>query len=523
MTGTSDPQSQLKAINELTDATEKEFMEKLKHEAPNDLTAFAEYINPLEPPAPHHIFICDHLMAAERGDLMRCAISLPPGSAKSSYGSRMFPAWYLGKNSRNKVIQAGHTQTFVESEFGKKTRDIIETPEFRDVFPDVSIAHDSRSAGRWNLNNPRGGYIAKGAGQKIAGFRGNIAIVDDPIGSRQDAESETVREKLYNWYTADVMTRLLPHSPLFIIATRWHSDDLIGRLEHRMNHAGGETYEIINIPAICEDESVDPLRRKEGEHLWPEYYPLSHYEKLKITLNVSDWLSLYQGQPVDAQGGVVKKEWFKSYSGDPRNFTEVRRIILSVDTAYTKTQRSDYSVIMVMLQDMSGKHYVLDVIRKRLEFTELTEEIENTARRYKANAILIENKGAGTSYIQSRQGKAPAPIIPIEVNNKSKEFRFDEITPVLHAGLVYLPDKANFLPALVAELVSFPRGRHDDQIDVLSQYLKWVSTGINRGKTKKIAMNGGRTQRDEMVRKVERGIEKMIEEKRQKDVITSLE
>lgn len=504
------------AIQSMVEMMEKEFRERLRTASYDDLTAYAEFINPEEYPAPHHIYMCDRLMAAERGDLMRVAISFPPGAAKSTYCSRLFPSWYLGRNSRKKFIQAGHTQNFVESEFGKKTRDIIQLPEYREVFPEVMVSSDSRSAGRWNLNNPRGGYICKGVGQAIAGFRGNISVVDDPIGSREDAESPTVRDKVFNWFSADLTTRLLPYSPLFIVATRWHSDDLIGRIEDMTKEERGIPYEIINIPALCEEEN-DPLGRAPGDHLWPEFYPISHYLALKSTLPARDWNSLYQGEPMDTTGGSVSDSWFKRYSGDPRKDNEVRRIVVSVDTASKAKERNDFTAILVWAAMSNGTHYLLDVLRKKMEFTQMQEAIEKTAKRWEANVILVEDKGSGTQYIQTRQGKAPAPIIPIPVNNAdSKEFRFDAVTPMFEAGRVYLPDRAIWLPDYEKELLAFPMGKYDDQVDATSQYLDWArKRGRKKGGTKKVTTTSAGDQ-NSRVAAVERALEKMMEERRLK-------
>lgn len=508
--------NQLKAMQSLTEQIEKEFREKLRQASYEDLTAYAEYMNPEEYPAKHHIYMCDHLMAAEAGEIMRIAISFPPGAAKSTYCSRLFPSWYLGRNDRKKFIQAGHTQNFVESEFGKKTRDIIQTPEYRDVFPEVMVAADSRSAGRWSLNNPRGGYICKGVGQAIAGFRGNISVVDDPVGSREDAESQTVRDKVFNWFSADLTTRLLPHSPLFVVATRWHSDDIIGRIEDMTKEGRGIPYEIINIPAICEEEN-DPLGRAPGEGLWPEFYPIEHYVNLKATLPAKDWNSLYQGEPMDAAGGAVEASWFQRYSGDPRKTETIRRIALSVDTASKTKERNDYTAILVWMTTTTGRHYLLDVLRKKMEFTKMTTEIEKMAVRWNVSVILVEDKGSGTQYIQTRQGKAPAPIIPIPVNNQdSKEFRFDAVTPTFEAGLVYLPDRAIWLPDYEKELLAFPLGKYDDQVDATSQYLDWARTkGRKKGGTKSISTTAA-SAGDSRRQAVEKAFEKMMEERRQK-------
>jgi predicted phage terminase large subunit-like protein len=428
----------------------------------------------------------------------------------STYCSRLYPSWFLGRNPRKKFIQAGHTQNFVESQFGKKTRDILDSQEFQDVFPEVRLATDSRAAGLWSLNNPYGGYAAKGVGQGIAGYRAHMAVVDDPVGSRADAESELNRKNLFDWFSADFTTRLLPGAPMFIVATRWHPDDLIGRVQQMNKEGKGIPYEIVNISAICEEEP-DPLGRKIGECLWPEFTPISFYLNLKETLPSRDWSSLYGSNPVNSEGALVKSEWFQRYIGNIKNEVPNLRITLSVDTASKTNERNDYTVILVWLQDTGGKHYLLDVVRKKLEFPEMCQEIDETARRWNASAILVEDKGSGTQYIQTRQGKAPAPIIAVAVNQNSKDFRFDAVTPMFEAGLVHLPERSSWLTDYETELLSFPLAKHDDQVDATSQYLSWARGKQNFGGTSKISNGHNGSASDSRARQAEAAFQKMME------------
>lgn len=516
---TSLPENSLAAIQKLIEHLETEHLTKLRDAAFDDLTAFSEYMNPEEPPALHHRFVCDRLMAAESGEVRRGLVSMPPGSGKSVYCSRMFPAWYLGRNPKKKFIQGGHTQNFVESEFGKKTRDLIDDEKYHDIFPEVSLDPSMRAAGKWGLSNLKGGYLAKGVGQAIAGFRGNIAVVDDPIGSREDAQSQTVRDKVFNWYTADLKTRLLPYSAEFIVATRWHSDDLCGRIEDMSKKGLIAPFEIINIPMIYEDDSEpDPLGRKLGDTLWPDFYPPEDVLETKRGMTPSDWNSLYMGQPMDAAGGTAKAEWFKYYSGDIRKKVIVRRIVLSVDTATKTQERHDYTAILVWMEDTEGKFYLLDVVRKKVEFTELCLLIDSTARRWNASVILVEDKGAGTQYYQTRAGKAPAPIIPIPTTNNDKEFRFDAVSPMIEAGLVYLPEHSTWGAEYEREILAFPNGKNDDQVDATSQFLFWARNRQRKGKSRQLSIGpkGGFSGR---VQQVERALEKMLRERAEQQAI----
>jgi predicted phage terminase large subunit-like protein len=197
--------------------------------------------------------------------------------------------------------------------------------------------------------------------------------------------------------------------------------------------------------------------------------------------------SLYQGTPIDVEGEMISASWFGRYDRLPER-KDVRKVILSVDAANTAKERSDYSVILVWFQDMNRRHYLADVIRKKVELPQLKTLIENTYKQWNADGILVEAKGNGLAYIQlfgnGSTEKAPGPIIPIEVQNQTKEFRFDKVSPMIQAGEVILPGKSIWLPDYEKELIAFPHGKHDDQVDATSQYLDWAKNRGRRGTRK---------------------------------------
>ena len=512
------------AVEEVTALLEEVWIE-LARERYHDFYEFMERENEYEM-SPHQNLIGDLLMASASKETMRFMLSLPPGHCKSTHSSHYFPAWWFGKiGSKQRFLQAGHSQDFVAKEIGAKVRQIIQSEDYQRIFPDVVIKHDMRAMDYWALTNGRGKYVGKGAGQGISGFRGNYGMVDDPYKSRKDAESPTIRDAVFKWYSDDFSTRLLPGSPLGIIMTRWHSDDLCGRITDReekeareeaekLQHAisnqlvekleeqqGNQKkyrFEIINLPAICEGDD-DPLGRAPGEALWPELFTLDALENLKADMTPSSWNSLYQGTPMDVSGGAVESEWFQRYDHAPSRGdvakgikNEVRRCVVSVDAANTAKERSDFTVITVWFETFNKQHYLIDVIRKQMEFTEMSAEIARVCKRYSADALLVEAKGNGLAYCQlKKEGGAPAPLIPIEVGTSTKEFRFDEVTPMIEAGMVFLPNRAVWLADYEKEIIAFPNGKNDDQVDSTSQYLKWARAKGRRG-TKKLAGTGNR-------------------------------
>lgn len=436
----------------------------------------------------------------------------------STYASRIFPSWVMGRNPKNRYIQAGHTTNFCENEFGKKTKTIIESDAFRSVFPEVELAVDAKAAGYWALARFGGSYLTRGVGQGISGFRAHVAAVDDPFASREDAESQTVRNKVYDWFMADFTTRLLPYCPMFVVATRWHSDDLIGRIEDLNKKGIGLPWYIINLPAVCDDVN-DAMGRELDEPLWPDFYTLDSLMTLKATLPPRDWNSLYMGKPVDEEGGVIEGAWLKRFSTIPKP-SDVRRVTVSVDSASKDTQRADYTVIGVWYELMNGNHYLVHLDRDRMELPALVKRIETIATHWEASSILVEDKGSGTQYIQLRSQHAPCPVIAIAVDNNSKQFRFDGVAPMFEAGKVFIPDHGLWVPDYERELLGFPNAKYDDQVDMTSQYLTWVRKKRRLGQQKLKGQGLASTHSSEKMSpkkaKVMKEIEKNIDLIRQK-------
>ena len=424
----------------------------------------------------------------------------------STYASRIFPSWWLGKNPKKRYIQAGHSQNFVENEFGKKTKAMVESERFSAVFPEVVLAADAKAAGYWSLAKHGGSYLTRGVGQGIAGFRAHMAGVDDPFATREDAESETIRNKVWDWFSADFTTRLLPDAPLFIVATRWHSDDLIGRVEDMNRKKKGLPWFIINLPAICTDID-DPMGREIDEPLWKDFYTIDTLMNLKATLPSRDWNSLYQGRPVDEEGGIIIGSWLQRYEKLPSR-DNWKRVTVSVDSANKNTDRADFTAIGVWIEMINNCHYLVHVDRDKLELPKLIKRVENIIKEWGAEALLIEDKGSGTQYIQLMSQKSSAPIVPMSPNNNSKEFRLDGVSPMFEAGRVFIPKAGLWVPDYESELLSFPMGKYDDQVDMTSQYLAWVRKKITRGSRPLTGQEHttGSTNKDKVKAEIEKNI-----------------
>lgn len=439
-------------------------------------------------PQPHHRVICDALDRCVRGVTKRLIIAAPPAHAKSVYTSHNFPAFWLGNHPRDKIIAASHTQPFAE-DIGRKVRNLVGNPLYTQLFEGVTIAADQRAAARWETTNG-GTYFTTGVGGSVVGRRANLILIDDPYKSKLVAYSAAERKKVSEWYFTDVVPRLLPGGVIVIIATRWHEDDLTGEILKKSEKGEIEPFELISLPAICEDPENDPMGRPYGEALWPSQYPVPKLMEIKgglmgSTGNMDEWNALYQQRPKPADSGEVSSSWFDDF--DARRLPEDEGPYLSIvswDTAGTTGERADYTVgIACKLSLKTRKFYLMDMYRKRSEFHTLMKDIPTFNFKHQAEAVLIENKGTGTSLIQVLRSSGQN-IIPIAPQKQgSKEFRFELAIPALEARRVLLPRAADWRADFLEEILTFPNGHHDDIVDAFSQLINHYAkrSGPTRG------------------------------------------
>ncbi|UTU08704.1 terminase large subunit [Bertelyvirus sp.] len=429
----------------------------------------------------------------------------------STYASRLFVAWRLGRDPNQRIIGGGHSQNFVENEFSSKIRDIVESPEYQKVFPAVVIDHKTNAKQQWKLAGYKGQYVARGVGQGIHGFRATFICVDDPYSKIEDANSPVHRRKVEQWFDADIGSRALPGCKTFLIMTRFHGEDLTNHLEE-MNKVlpADAQWKIVTVPAICFDEDTDLLGRKVGELLW-DYYPLSYFVDKKVQFgflgfaltyqqvssaanpdNIASKFNFYDYLPHESPEALARapKDQFGRPQPDLSDF--YRRTIVSVDTAAKTTERADYTVVQVWREDFKGNHYLVHQDRRKVEFNDLIAMIEGPALKYRADQILVEDKGSGTQYLQNRgatdsqKRQAPAPLVAVNPGVAGKEFRFDGVTPMITAGEVWLPKNAPWIEQLLVEVGQFPDSAHDDQVDALSQYLNHAKKNRTRYGSRKI-------------------------------------
>lgn len=446
----------------------------------------------------------------------------------STYCSRLFPGWWLGRNPGKKWLQGGHTQRFAEKEFGRKLNDMVLTkPNYARVFPDLLTTGGvtkSMSMDEIILHNGAS-FVTKGVGQGIAGYRSNFNNIDDPYPTEKAAQSETTRNMVWEWFVNDFRTRRLPGARELIIVTRWHSDDIVGRLEELIKKGETSPWEILNLPALSYGIDEDLLNRPKDFPLWPEVFTEAYLKDQMSLMEKSRWNSLYQGRPMLDDGNILKTKWLKYYEtmpsnmrfgdytspileptdGDPENpyrgpsesfagtdesyvKNPVSRVqvVISVDSAEKETVRSDYSSIQAWCLGSDYKHYLLDCLTEKFSFPALVDAIENMAKKWEADIILVEEKGAGTQYMQQQEGKSFAPIIGVNPGRLDKKMRFDGTMVLWKTHQVLLPARAPWLEDYKDQLLRFPAGKHDDMVDATSQYLNWAREdgGWNRGTVK---------------------------------------
>jgi predicted phage terminase large subunit-like protein len=409
--------------------------------------------------AKHHELIVGKLETVERGQIKRLIILLPPRYGKSLITSAIFPAWYLGRHPDHQVIFTTYAQE-LSDDFGRRVRNFIADLLHRAIFPNCVLSEDSAAAHRFNTT--RGGaYYAVGTGGPITGRGTNLLIIDDPIKDREEANSETRRKALHDWFASVAYTRLMPNAAIVLIQTRWHEDDLAGWL---LREHASEQWDVLSLPAIAErDEGF----RREGEALWPEQFPMERLKQIRETIGGAAWASLYQQRPAAAEGAIFKRGWWQFYREPPK----CSRIVQSWDTAFKRGAENDYSVCTTWGAADNG-YYLLHLWRDRVEFPDLKRAFASLAGQWNPEAILVEDRASGQSLIQELKATA-LPVIAVRPDS-DKLARAQAVTPLVEAGKVFLPESMPSTADLIDELACFPAGRHDDIVDSLAQALNYL-------------------------------------------------
>jgi len=430
--------------------------------ARRSLCEYAQATWPSYQTPPHIQRIAEALERVERGECRRLIICCPPRHGKSMLTSEFFPAWYLGRHPDRYVIHATYAQD-LSDDFGRKVRNQCADPQYREIFADARLADDSQSVRRFSLS-PGGTYYAVGVGGPVTGRGAHVLLIDDPIKGREEADSETMRRRLKDWYRSVAYTRLMPGGAVVIIETRWHHDDLAGWLlrEHE-----AEGWEVLSLPAIAVDG--DPIGRQPGEALWPEQYPAARLAEIREQLGSREWSALYQQDPMPEEGAVFRIDWFRRWRVRP-DFPRV--IVHSWDTGIKPEQIHDPSVCQTWIGWDRG-YALIDQYRRTMAYPDLKRAVVSLAERDHPTVILIEDKGSGQSLGQDLRESTRLPVIMV-VPQGSKIFRAQRVSPIVEAGHAWVPESAPWMPEWEAEVAQFPAGAHDDQVDAMTQALDYL-------------------------------------------------
>jgi predicted phage terminase large subunit-like protein len=440
-----------------------------RDQATSSFLDFCRYVWPEMIVGAHHKKIAAALDRVVSGECKRLMITMPPRHGKSQMGSYLFPAYLMGKKPDSKLIVGSHTAELAQR-FGRMIRNLVADERYKELFPDFLLSADSKAAGRWDTSHGGEAFFI-GKGGAMTGRGGNVVILDD-ILDEQDALSNTAMENTWEWYQSGPRQRLQPNGTIIVINTRWKTDDLSGRLLKLQGAIKSDKWEILEFPAILPS----------GGPLWPEYWKLEELEAVKHTIGLQKWNAQWQQTPTADEGAILKREWWQRWK--PEEPPLVEYIIQSYDTAYSKKETADYSVIttwgvFVPDQDSGPNIILLDVKKGRWDFPELKRIAREEYKAWNPDNVLIEAKATGIT-LQQELRRVGIPVTMYSPGGRragqDKVARANAIAPILESGMVWAPE-TEWADELIEECAAFPNGDHDDMVDSTTQALMRFRAG----------------------------------------------
>ncbi len=437
------------AVLEKNEACQKDFLTFVK-------TVWPEFIA-----GRHHKIIAEKLERVARGELKRVIINMAPRHTKSEFASFLFPAWMMGRNPRMKIIQATHT-TELAVNFGRKTKNLIDSDDYKTIFPEVKLAADSKASGRWDTS-AGGMYYAVGVGSNLAGRGGDLVIIDDPH-SEQTAMSANGFEDAWDWYTGGPRQRLQPGGSIVLVQTRWSEKDMTGQLIKQMGKdPKADQWEVIELPAIFDDETP----------CWPEFWSLEDLSAVRASIPPSKWNAQYQQNPTGEENAIIPREWWNKWEG--KTVPQLQYVIQSYDTAFSKRETADFSAIttwgVFYPIEGEGPHLILlDSKKGRWDFPELKQLAFDQWKFWDPDTVIVEAKASGLPLTHELRNVGIPVVNFTPSKGNDKLTRVHSVSPLFEAGMVWAPEEA-FAEELIEEVAAFPNGEYDDLVDSMTQAL----------------------------------------------------
>ena len=418
------------------------------------------------------------------GELRRLMVFVPPRFGKTQLCSVHLPAYWLGREPDARVMAVSYSSSLATNN-ARQVQRLMRDDAYHAIFPKTRLAGGKEASGKGYVGRADefevvgsrvGGYVALGTSGSATGRGASVLILDDLVKSRAEADSQTYRDKLYDWFTGTIYNRLEKDGRCILIMTRWGTDDVASRLlGHAKANPDADQWDVLSLPALCEATNKHPEDpRDEGEPLWPEKYSKARMLAMKATMGARDWLSLYQQRPVPAGGNIIQDAWWRTWR-TPELPARFERVMISADLTFDGGKKGDWCVALVVGRHQ-GRAYVLDMVRRQMPFTQQVAAIrglyDRTRERWSCSEVVVEKAANGSALVDVLASQIPC-IVGVPVGNASKVARAESVTPIIEAGNVWLPHEheAGWVGDFRAEWQAFPQGAHDDIVDATAQAL----------------------------------------------------
>jgi predicted phage terminase large subunit-like protein len=430
---------------------------KVEEDGKENFLDFVQHVYPGYKIGPHHRKLARIFEEIAAGKKKRVVVNIAPRHGKSELISYLAPAWFLGKYPQKKVIMASHTADLAVN-FGRRVRNLVGSESYKDIFPQIELQADSKSASRWGTNF-NGEYFAIGVGGALAGRGADLFIIDDPHSEQEAKQGRSdVFLPAWEWFQSGPIQRLMPGGAIIVVMTRWSKLDLTGQIvNHMVKNDEAEEWEIVEFPAILES----------GVPLWPEFWSIEELLQKKASLDVRYWNAQYLQNPVSEEGALIKREWWKIWDKEDPPTCEF--IIMSLDAAQETNNRADYNALttwgVFFNEEVNNYNIILlNAIKKRLEFPELKKLVLEEYQEWEPDAFMVEKKSNGAALYQEmrRMGVPVGEFTPGKGQDKTS--RVNAVSDLFASGIVWAPDR-RWAKEVIEECNDFPSGANDDLVD----------------------------------------------------------